>query len=46
LPINARFAVRVIQADYYLTLAKNGVNDHQNNLLLAAGIVYRWSRQP
>jgi outer membrane immunogenic protein len=46
LPINARFAVRVIQADYYLTLAKNGVNDHQNNLLLGAGIVYRWSRQP
>ncbi|MGA8270740.1 MAG: outer membrane beta-barrel protein [Candidatus Sulfotelmatobacter sp.] len=45
LPVNARFAVRVIQADYYLTSAKNGVNDRQNNLLLGAGIVYRWSRQ-
>jgi outer membrane immunogenic protein len=45
LPINAHFAVRVVQADYYLTVAKNGVNDRQNNLLLAAGIVYRWSRR-
>jgi outer membrane immunogenic protein len=45
LPINRHFAVRVIQADYYLTVAKNGVNDRQNNLLLAAGIVYRWSRR-
>ncbi len=44
LPINPRFAIRVIQADYYLTLAMNGVNDRQNNLLLGAGIVYRWSR--
>jgi outer membrane immunogenic protein len=45
LPINSRFAIRVIQADYYLTTGKNGVNDRQNNLLLGAGIVYRWSRQ-
>ena len=33
--------VRIVQADYYLTVARNGVNDRQNNLLLAAGIVYR-----
>ena len=45
LPINTHFALRVIQADYYLTMAKNGVNDHQNNLLLATGFVYRWARQ-
>jgi len=45
LPISARFAVRIVQADYYLTVARNGVNDRQNNLLLAAGIVYRWSRR-
>ncbi|MFY9744604.1 MAG: outer membrane beta-barrel protein [Candidatus Sulfotelmatobacter sp.] len=44
LPVSARFAVRIVQADYYLTVARNGVNDRQNNLLLAAGIVYRWSR--
>jgi outer membrane immunogenic protein len=44
LPLNSHFAVRVVQADYYLTVAKNGVNDRQNNLLLAAGIVYHWSR--
>jgi outer membrane immunogenic protein len=45
LPLNGHFALRVVQADYYLTVAKNGVNDRQNNLLLAAGVVYRWSRQ-
>jgi len=43
-PLNGHFAVRLVQADYYLTVAKNGVNDRQNNLLLAAGLVYRWSR--
>ncbi len=35
----------VIQADYYLTLAEDGVNDRQNNFGLGAGIVYHWSRQ-
>lgn len=44
LPIHGRLAIRVIQADYFLTLAKNGVNDRQNNFLLGAGILYRWSR--
>jgi outer membrane immunogenic protein len=44
LPIKGHFAIRVVQADYYLTVAKNGINDRQNNLLLAAGVVYRWSR--
>jgi hypothetical protein len=35
----------VIQADYYLTNFANGVNDHQNNLLLGAGVVFHWSTQ-
>jgi outer membrane immunogenic protein len=44
-PLNSHFAVRVIQIDYYLTTFVNATNDHQNNLLVGAGIVYNWSRQ-
>jgi hypothetical protein len=33
-----------LQADYDVTTFANGVNDHQNNLLLEAGVVYRCSR--
>jgi len=43
-PVNSRFAVRVIQMDYYLTHFANYTNDHQNNLLVGAGVVFRWSR--
>jgi len=43
-PVNSVFAVRVIQIDYDLTKFANGVNHRQNNLLLAAGVVFRWSR--
>ncbi len=42
-PISRRFAVRVIQLDYYLTTFKNATNDHQNNLLVGTGIVFHWS---
>jgi hypothetical protein len=34
----------VLQADYDVTTFANGVNNHQNNLLLGAGVVYRWPR--
>lgn len=44
LPIGHRFAIRLIQADYYLTDFANGADDHQNNFLLGAGAVFRWSR--
>jgi outer membrane immunogenic protein len=44
-PITSRIAVRAIQVDYYLTNFANTVNNHQNNLLLGAGIIFRWSRQ-
>jgi hypothetical protein len=44
-PVTSHFAVRIIQLDYYLTTFANATNDHQNNLLVGAGIVYRWSRQ-
>lgn len=35
------FAVRLIQADYYYTRFANGVNNHQNNLRIGAGLVVR-----
>jgi len=44
-PVNPHFAVRVIQLDYYLTHFANYTNDHQNNLLVGAGVVFHWSRQ-
>jgi hypothetical protein len=44
LPISHRFAIRIIQVDYDLTTFANGVNDRQNNLLVAAGVVYHWPR--
>jgi len=44
-PLSSHFAVRVIQLDYYLTTLANSTNDHQNNLLVGAGIVYHWSRR-
>ena len=44
-PLSARFAVRIIQIDYYLTTFANATNNRQNNLLVGASIVYRWARQ-
>ena len=44
-PLNEHFSVRVVQIDYYLTTFVNATNDHQNNLLVGAGIVFRWSRK-
>jgi outer membrane immunogenic protein len=43
-PVSPRIAIRVIQVDYDLTVFNNGANNHQNNLLIAAGLVYLWSR--
>jgi outer membrane immunogenic protein len=37
-------AVRLFQVDYYLTDFANSTNNHQNNLLLSTGLVYRWAR--
>jgi outer membrane immunogenic protein len=42
-PINSRFAVRVIQVDYFLTHFANADNNHQNNFLVGAGFVFHWS---
>jgi outer membrane immunogenic protein len=43
LPVRSRFAVRIIQVDYYLTQFANSTNNHQNNLLLGGGVVFHWS---
>jgi hypothetical protein len=39
------FAVRLVQVDYYLTDFANSTNNHQNNLLVGSGLLYRWSRE-
>lgn len=41
-PVSRRFSVRA-QIDYYATTFANATNNHQNNLLIGAGVVYRWS---
>jgi hypothetical protein len=40
--LTEHFALRVIQADYYYTRFTNGVNDHQNNLRLSEGLIFRF----
>jgi outer membrane immunogenic protein len=44
LSMSSRLAVRLLQADYDISTFRNGVNDRQNNLLLGAGVVFRWLR--
>ena len=44
LPISPHVTLRVVQLDYFLTNAINSTNGHQNNLLVGAGITFRWSR--
>jgi hypothetical protein len=39
--LTRHIAVRAFEADYYLTRFDNGVNDHQNNLRIDAGVVIR-----
>ena len=36
-----RVSLRLVEADYLVTLFRNGQNDHQNNLRISAGIVIR-----
>jgi peptidoglycan-associated lipoprotein len=37
-----RFSVRLAEADYLVTTIDNGVNNHQNNLRISSGIVFRF----
>lgn len=43
--LHGRWSLRLIDADYLLTRSSNGVNDHQNNLRLGAGIVFHFGKQ-
>jgi outer membrane immunogenic protein len=40
--LTPHLALRAFEADYFLTLFKNGVNDHQNNLRISAGLLLRF----
>ena len=42
--IRRRVALRAFQAEYFHTRFPNGVNDHQNILLLSAGVVFRFGK--
>jgi outer membrane immunogenic protein len=42
-PLKSHFMLRAFQVDWYRTQFANTVNNRQNNLLISAGIVYRWS---
>lgn len=43
--LTKRFAVRAFQADYYHTHFANGINDHQNNLRISAGLILRFGKR-
>jgi len=45
LKLSMRFAVRAFEADYYFTEFANRVNDHQNNLRVSAGLIFRFGKQ-
>ena len=40
--LTRHIALRAFEADYYLTRFDNGVNDHQNNLRIEAGVIFRF----
>jgi len=40
--LSRHLAIRAVQADYLLTKLPNNINDRQNHLRLAAGIVFRF----
>ncbi|MGC2225768.1 MAG: outer membrane beta-barrel protein [Candidatus Sulfotelmatobacter sp.] len=43
--LTRHIALRAFEADYYLTRFDNGVNDHQNNLRIAAGVIIRFGAE-
>jgi peptidoglycan-associated lipoprotein len=44
-PLTRHLALRTFQIDYYLTRFTNDGNDHQNNLRIGFGMVYRFGRK-
>jgi outer membrane immunogenic protein len=43
--MKGHFSLRIFEANYLVTTATNGVNDHQNNIFLSSGITYRFRKQ-
>lgn len=41
----SRFSLRLVEADYLVTLFRNGQNDHQNILRLSTGVVFQFGRR-
>ena len=41
LKLTRHLALRLIDADYLLTLLPNGINSRQNNVSLSTGVVFR-----
>jgi len=39
------FSIRLVEADYLLTTFDNGSNNHQNNVRIAAGVVFRFGNR-
>lgn len=49
LSLNRRFAIRLFQAEYFLTTFNpdvSGFPSHQNNMRASAGVVIRWGYKP
>lgn len=42
--VNPHFAVRLVQADWLFTEYPNGITDHQHNLRITTGFVFRWGK--
>jgi peptidoglycan-associated lipoprotein len=42
LKLTHHLTIRPIQAEYFVTKLPNGVNDHQNNLHISSGLVFRF----
>lgn len=43
--LNTRWSVRLAEVDYLYTTVSNGINDHQNNLRVSAGLVYHFGKK-
>lgn len=43
--ITKRVAIRLVEADYFVTRFQNGSNNHQNNLRISAGLVFRFGKR-
>jgi hypothetical protein len=44
LRLNESWSVRLFEVDYLLTLLPNGVNDHQNIVLVNGGLLFRFGK--